>query len=290
MRAIATINFKGGVGKTTLTWLLARHAAEKDGKEVLVIDADAQMSLTLALGIDEVKGQFVAGFGDWYENQHKKRSKTLLDAVDRYERYASGKSPHFDFPIDAGFIYEVTRHLHFAPSVPDLYWQELIFNPEHVKGFVKALLGKIEHSAGRPDVVFFDCPPSFTILSYSILSNCSLILIPTNPDVFAATGLAIMVDGLRGRIQPWPNPELAVFMNKADWRGGRLTRESQFFLNQVNGKALELQQQGTDIRPLKTFIPMRAAIRKSISFGGFPEEFRPFIAELWKEVRDLLVV
>lgn len=289
MKAIATINFKGGVGKTTLTWLLARHAADKDAKRVLVVDSDAQMSLTLALGIDEARGTFVSGFGDWYENQHKKRNRTLLDALDRYDQYASGKASHFDFPVDGGFIYEVHRNLHFVPSTPDLYWLELeIFNPEHAKGFVKALLGKIEHSTHRPDIVFFDCPPSFTALSYSILSNCSLILIPTNPDVFAATGLRIMLDGLKGRIQPWPNPRIAVFMNKADWRGGRLTRESQTFLNLVEETAAEFQRQGTDIRPLKTFVPQRAAIRKSISFGGFPEEFRQFVAKLWDEARCLL--
>ncbi len=59
MKVIANINFKGGVGKTTLTWLLAKHAAEKEGYKVLVVDADAQMSLTIALTIDEQSGQFV---------------------------------------------------------------------------------------------------------------------------------------------------------------------------------------------------------------------------------------
>lgn len=34
MKSIATVNFKGGVGKTTITWLLAKYAAEKKGKRV----------------------------------------------------------------------------------------------------------------------------------------------------------------------------------------------------------------------------------------------------------------
>ncbi|GEM_PF-5404150 len=29
MKSIATINFKGGVGKMTITWLLAKYAAEE---------------------------------------------------------------------------------------------------------------------------------------------------------------------------------------------------------------------------------------------------------------------
>jgi len=63
MKVIANINFKGGVGKTTITWLLAKHAAQL-GNKVLVVDADAQMSLTIALSIDERSGEFVPGFGD----------------------------------------------------------------------------------------------------------------------------------------------------------------------------------------------------------------------------------
>ncbi|MBW1973114.1 MAG: ParA family protein, partial [Deltaproteobacteria bacterium] len=53
MKSIATVNFKGGVGKTTITWVLAKYAAEKKGKRVLVVDTDAQMSLTLAVQLQE---------------------------------------------------------------------------------------------------------------------------------------------------------------------------------------------------------------------------------------------
>jgi hypothetical protein len=53
MKGIATVNFKGGVGKTTISWILAKYAAEKRDKKVLVIDTDAQMSLTLAVSLQE---------------------------------------------------------------------------------------------------------------------------------------------------------------------------------------------------------------------------------------------
>ena len=56
MKSIATINFKGGVGKTTASCWPARYVAEKMNKRVLIVDIDAQMSLTLALQLDEDKG------------------------------------------------------------------------------------------------------------------------------------------------------------------------------------------------------------------------------------------
>ena len=54
--------------------------------------------------------------------------------------------------------------------------------------FMRSLLSKITWSANVPayDYALFDCPPSFTMLSYSVLSVCDLILIPINPDFYAA--------------------------------------------------------------------------------------------------------
>jgi chromosome partitioning protein len=46
---IATVNMKGGVGKTTLTVNLATCLAKNHGKRVLVVDLDSQISATLSL-------------------------------------------------------------------------------------------------------------------------------------------------------------------------------------------------------------------------------------------------
>lgn len=37
-KVIAALNFKGGVGKTTITWLLARYVAHTVGKNITLLE------------------------------------------------------------------------------------------------------------------------------------------------------------------------------------------------------------------------------------------------------------
>lgn len=285
MKGIATVNFKGGVGKTTVTWLLAKYAAEQ-GKKVLVVDTDAPMSLTLAVQLQK-SGAMYGECENWYENQHRRKNKTILNALEKYDKIEGG---YFDFPIDASFIYQMSSNLHFVPSVVDLYWLELeVFDREKVKHFIRALLGKIEYSKRfNYDYVFFDCPPNFTTLSYSVLSCSSLILIPVNPDVFASRGIGLMIDGLRYRIQPWPDPKIAVFMNKAKLYRGSLTRETERYWTESKVVCGDKRRDGVSIETWDTFIPERVDIKRAIPGRSFPYEFEEHFEGLWRNVERVL--
>ncbi len=282
MKSIATINFKGGVGKTTITWLLAKYAAEVCNKKVLVIDTDAQMSLTLAVQLQENTGEMYPEFRAW-EKQHREKKKTLLNALEKYDAMQGG---HFDFPIDASFIYQMSNYLYFVPSTEELYWLEMeVFDKLKVKDFARALLGKIENSKSfNFDYVFFDCPPNFTALSFSVLSCSSLILIPINPDVFASRGVGLMMDGLRMRIEPWPNPKVGVFMNRAKLYRGDLTRESSAYWRETKLVCERKQKDGLPITPFESYIPERVDIKRAIPRSEFPYEFKDHFSKLWDNI------
>ena len=290
MKGIATINFKGGVGKTTITWLVAKYAAEVRHKKILVVDTDAQMSLTLAVQLQE-SGAMFGDFEDWYEGKHKRGKRTLLDGLQRYEDFAAGRAAgRFDFPIDASFVYAMSENLHFVPSTEDLYWLEMdVFDKVQVQGYIRALLGKIQHSRGYSyDYVFFDCPPNFTALSYSVLSSSSLVLIPLNPDVFASRGIGLMMDGLRNRIQPWPNPKIAVFMNKAKLYRGNLTKETALYWEESREVCETKRNEGMPISAFESYIPDRVDIKRAIPGCRFPAEFREEFSALWDNIEASL--
>lgn len=123
-------------------------------------------------------------------------------------------------------------------SVGDLYWTELdFFDREKVKHFIQRLLEKVQNSKNVPDYDYAlcDCPPSFSLLSYSILSCRNLVLIPINKDFFAARGLSLLLGSLRMRIEPFPVPRIGVFMNRAKKPGGsslkRYSNETQRYLD-----------------------------------------------------------
>ena len=85
MKLISTLNFKGGVGKTTVTWLLARYLVERTGKNVLVVDSDPQMSLTTAVELLEEQGVWDVRFEDWYKDA-KRKGATLYQLLIQYSQ------------------------------------------------------------------------------------------------------------------------------------------------------------------------------------------------------------
>lgn len=286
MKTIATINFKGGVGKTTVTWCLADILANYgSNSKVLVFDLDAQMSLTQAIALNEDSGALNDKFGKWYDTS-KSHKKTIFDALDKFTTL--NVSGHFDFGVGYDFIYQLTPNLHFVPSVEDLYWMELeAFDRNSVKEFIRRILGKIENARGmaKYDYVLFDCPPSFTLLSYSVLSVCDLVIIPVNPDFFASKGVGLLIDSLRLRIEPFPVPKIGVFMNKAKTYGSNVTKETDFYWSEVERRCYAAANNNNlRVKPFETMIPDRVAIKRAITANGVPTELVSPFKTLWTEI------
>jgi chromosome partitioning protein len=288
-KTIATINFKGGVGKTTVTWCLADTLATYSDAKVLMFDLDAQMSLTQAIGLNEDSGSLYPAFGNWYDKSLSAK-RSIFDAIDQYTKPLAA---HFDFPIGYDFIYQISKSLHFVPSVEDLYWLELeVFDRDQMKDFMRRLLGKISHSGKveNYDYVLFDCPPSFTLLSYSVLSCCDLVLIPVNPDFFASRGVSLLLNSLKMRIEPHPTPQIAVFMNKTKTWANAPTKETAFYMREIDQICANARRDhGIRATFLNdAWVRERVGIKRAITGGGVPVDLVKDFQGLWNACLGVL--
>ena len=285
-KTIATINFKGGVGKTTITWCLGDLISTYSEMKTLIFDLDAQMSLTQAITLNE-NGHVYDRFGTWFENSQR-RKKTIFNAIDEH-----AKPQKFDFGVNYDFIYQISENYHFVPAVEDLYWLELdLWDRSKMQSFMRELLAKITYSKNVPnyEVALFDCPPSFTLLSYSVLSMCDLILIPVNPDFYAVKGVPLILNALKARIEPIPLPRIAVFMNKAKPYSGGMTKESRFYWDSVKRICDQASKNaGMNVRCLDTSIYERAAIKRAITeSGSIPKDYVDDFRKLWNSIAEYL--
>ena len=171
---ISIVNQKGGTGKTTTTVNLG-VALGKLGHKVLVVDFDAQASLTYYFGISRpLKGDVSdVIFGD----------RQLGDILIRKEG------------ID------------IAPATIELSDTELSLGSYEKRHLVmKEMLSAIQ---GEYDYILIDCGPSLSLLTVNALTASNSVVVPLMLEVLALQGLTLIRDTI-GRIQKSFNPSLKV--------------------------------------------------------------------------------
>ena len=190
MQIISIINYKGGVGKTTVTSNLAGELAYR-GKKVLLLDMDAQASLTFSF----VTPDF------WDTNL--KDSKTIKNYFDKICQ-SEPTIPLDDLVIkpinvnrqlnNKGCIDLIASHLGLINV--DLELATLLGGAnmkQTKKNYIKVhgkLRDEIEQFAkDKYDVVLIDCPPNFNIVTKNALIASNLILIPAKPDYLSTLGI-----------------------------------------------------------------------------------------------------
>lgn len=168
---ISIVNHKGGTGKTTTTITLGSSLAEA-GYRVLLVDFDAQGSLTYSLGIDD-------------------DGLTIADAF------------HGDATVQELIIER--EGMHVLPAGSGLADVELaIAKADERFNHLSNLLKVQPHY----DFVLIDCPPSLSLLTLNALAASDYIIVPMQMDVLALRGLDSMLETVRKA--KVINPRLAV--------------------------------------------------------------------------------
>ena len=150
-KVIAIANQKGGVGKTTTTSNLGIGLA-KQGKKVLLIDADAQGSLTASLGIRE-------------PDRLEITLATIMASIINDE--------------EIKLEYGILRHeegVDFMPGNIELSGLETSL--VNVMSRETVLRTYIEQQKDRYDYILIDCMPSLGMITINAFTSADSILIP----------------------------------------------------------------------------------------------------------------
>ena len=183
---LSTISRKGGVGKTTSVLCLGAGLADR-GKKVLLLDLDAQGSLSIAMGCDDPD----------------RISVTMADVFLKTEDIRG--TEHV-----ASGILSVSDHLDYLPANRRMAVaeQELVLR-EHGEWLLKRFLEELSKSGKQYDYILLDCPPSLGMVTVNALAASDGVLIPTQAEYLAARGMEQLLQMVIQVRRKW-NPDLTL--------------------------------------------------------------------------------
>jgi chromosome partitioning protein len=225
-KVIAIANQKGGVGKTTTTVNLGVGLA-RQGKRVLLVDADPQGSLTVSMGVKN-PDELDTAISDLLRSVAETGSVT---------------------PADKGILKDV-EGVDLLPSNIDLSSFEVSLVNTMSREFVlRSYLGAVK---GNYDYVLIDCMPSLGMMTINALAAADSVLIPCQANYLSAKGLKLLMGSVT-KVRRQINPTLKI--------DGILLTMVDSRTNNAKSIITSLRQTGANLRVLDTEIPfsVRAA-------------------------------
>lgn len=197
---LAVANRKGGVGKSTVSVMLAHALAVWGGKRVLMMDLDSQCNASLILiggqGWSEARkaNRTIADyFFDLFDGQSLQPKDYLLHGVGDVAT-SDGKAPRLSLLPGSLLLEDVQGEL-FLKQAQQSNDPDIVAN--RVRGRLEQLLRRFE---GSFDVVILDCAPGLSFAALAALKIADKVLVPFRPDYvsqLAVDRIALIIEGKR---------------------------------------------------------------------------------------------
>ena len=195
MQTISIINYKGGVGKTTITANLAASLALR-GKRVLAIDLDPQASLTFSFySVEEWSRNCEKRktIKNWYDAFIDKDSdldlRSLIVTPEKVNANIEGK-----IDLICSHLALINVDLELATRLVGGTERDLRNN--YLRVYSRLRQGLQSLAFESYDFVLVDCPPNFNIVTKNSIVASDYILVPTKPDYLSTLG----IDQLRNHV------------------------------------------------------------------------------------------
>ena len=194
MEIVSIINYKGGVGKTTLTANLAAELAWR-GYNVLMVDLDAQASLTFSFITPDVwEKDFERDktIKKWFDSFEHDGDISLSDIIFKPYRVAKALGK------ERGRVHLIPSHLglinvdlELATRLGGANLAQAKRNFLSVHSMLAHGLQEIDNS--KYDVALIDCPPNFNIVTKTAIIASNYLLVPARPDYLSTLGIDYLI-------------------------------------------------------------------------------------------------
>jgi len=193
VHVVSVMNYKGGVGKTTLTANLAAEIAN-GGYRVLMIDLDPQANLTFSFyTVDDWTNDLreTRTIKRWYDGDLPGRDITLDQLIltpGRVNDRVKQSSGQLD--LIASHLGLIDIDLQLASRLGGTTLAESKRKFLQVHG---CLAGALRAPAFRDyDVILIDCAPNFGLVTKTAIVASDFVLVPAKPDYLSTLGIGYL--------------------------------------------------------------------------------------------------
>ncbi|WP_318937001.1 ParA family protein [Oceanobacillus halotolerans] len=186
------MNYKGGVGKTTLSANIAAAIADR-GKKVLLIDLDPQANLTLSfVTIEEWKSldrheRTIKHWYDRYLDYNLDTSlKDLIITPARINEKMTRQGNRGRLDMICSHLELVEIDMELSSKLGGNTDRAIRNNYVQVLSRLRMKLGEIKKAY---DVIMIDCPPNFNLLTQNAIVSSDYYIIPAKTDYLSTLGI-----------------------------------------------------------------------------------------------------
>lgn len=181
-RKIAFVNYKGGVGKTSLIVNVAASLAQR-GKRVLLFDFDTQSNASIWLlkleRWNKINANGVGSFFSIYDpGTARVKNCVIRDVVE-------GKEGQKLLP-----------GLDLVPTTFNLVDLEGEYKPDQKRPTFVVFAEQLAEIEADYDFILFDCPPNILRASQNGMFVANEIYVPANPDALSLIGFTLLIEKL----------------------------------------------------------------------------------------------
>lgn len=288
MDIISFINYKGGVGKTTLTANVGAELAFR-GYKVLMVDLDPQANLTFSFidvdewrQLDDDRKTIKHWYDEFLENDRELPLSEIIVSPQVINNHVRSLRSNGELDLISSHLELINLDLELATLYGGNSDRTIRSSFLRLFSRLKRGLATLENEY---DVVLIDCPPNFNIVTQNAIIASDLFVVPAKADFLSTLGIDQLIRHISNLTEKYNN---FVDEGNGEWEtiDPRLSGVIFTMINIYDGEPIQSQMSYIAQVRRAGYNVLENYIRNNNTlFASSPENGVPVV--LNTEVRDL---